>query len=552
MSLPSFVPRSAILAFFLSVPAVAIALPPGQTGSRKRGANHVVGNASIKHRAKGKVIKEKALMRAHLSYIRRLLGSGTATSPKFAKQRRRLLGYLDDYIARGVTPRNLRLPWRNPVFIDGAGRICAVGYLIERSVGRPFAETIAKAHRYDYLEDIAAAMPKVRAWIATSGFTLRELSSIQPGYMEPLTEEWGPWDLREHPKPNGKYTGPGGTRGTFARGRMAGKWTRTRNGKVVGSGTFKRGAARWRSVYPSGKRLAVGRYVNNVPHGSWRFYHESGRLAARGSFRKGFRHGRWRFYYDSSPRRTIAVGRFATGSTTGVWRHYDARGKLIAIARPRMAKGWTYGLAFLLDVKAGRTGVRHQIHQGSADTEHRRLDMIVGRGSRERLYIDIFKDRIWDRHGNRLAAVSSPTGVKWTSAECKWSRTLSRAAGRGDLPRVHALIRTHKEDEKCGAKKTVSARRARRLQRLTLAMRTIRAQAPNFVRRLVLANGPGRKLEKPLSATVNGLLANPKARDLAKILAANMTWYIEWPHIDGRFYQVLSTMPGFDAERTEG
>lgn len=68
------------------------------------------------------------------------------------------LGYLDDYIAHGVTPTNAHLPWRTAVFIDDAGAICAVGYLIERSAGRALAERIAAEHRYDFLEDIAAAI----------------------------------------------------------------------------------------------------------------------------------------------------------------------------------------------------------------------------------------------------------------------------------------------------------------------------------------------------------------------------------------------------------
>jgi hypothetical protein len=29
------------------------------------------------------------------------------------------------------------------------------------------------------------------------------------------------------------------------------------------------------------------------------------------------------------------------------------------------------------------------------------------------------------------------------------------------------------------------------------------------------------------------------------VLAENMTWYIEWPHIDGRFMTLYATLPGY-------
>ena len=56
------------------------------------------------------------------------------------------------------------------MFIDDHHTICAVGYLIEQSAGRPLAEKIAQQHRYDFIEDIAADMPEVQAWIAVGRF----------------------------------------------------------------------------------------------------------------------------------------------------------------------------------------------------------------------------------------------------------------------------------------------------------------------------------------------------------------------------------------------
>jgi hypothetical protein len=33
--------------------------------------------------------------------------------------------------------------------------------------------------------------------------------------------------------------------------------------------------------------------------------------------------------------------------------------------------------------------------------------------------------------------------------------------------------------------------------------------------------------------------------DLTKVLAENMTWYVEWPHVDGRFIALFRTLPGY-------
>ena len=50
----------------------------------------------------------------------------------------------------------------------------------------------------------------------------------------------------------------------------------------------------------------------------------------------------------------------------------------------------------------------------------------------------------------------------------------------------------------------------------------------------------------PAFADLPVIMLSAKTQDLAKILAANMTWYIEWPHIDGRFVDVFSTLAGYN------
>ena len=44
---------------------------------------------------------------------------------ELAPRRTQMLGYLGDYIAKGTTPTNDYLPYRNPVFIDRSGNVLA-------------------------------------------------------------------------------------------------------------------------------------------------------------------------------------------------------------------------------------------------------------------------------------------------------------------------------------------------------------------------------------------------------------------------------------------
>ena len=145
------------------------------------GANHHLGDDSFVatfNRLPTADDSEALRMHTHLVYVRSLLAHRAATEPKLAVQRQQLLGELGDYIAAGITPHNRHVDHRSPVFIDDEGAICAVGYLIERSVGRQLPELIASKYRYDFLETIAAAMPEVAAWVAQSGLTLDELAAL--------------------------------------------------------------------------------------------------------------------------------------------------------------------------------------------------------------------------------------------------------------------------------------------------------------------------------------------------------------------------------------
>ena len=544
----------------LCASSAAFALPPNSP--YREGANHHVGDDSFVAqfgRAPTPRDSEPARMHAHFAFVRAWLASRPATKPELAGKRAQILAAFDAYIAKGTTPQNAHLPWRTPVFIDDAGTICAVGYLIQQTAGRPLAEKIASHHRYDLLEEIAADMPDVRDWVAQSGLTLEELASIQPAYSEPEVQTWRTWNLDKHPHPDGAYASDGVT-GTFHKGEMAGTWTvAAADGKVLGTGELKHGAGAWTSFYPTGEKLAEGRYADNRAEGPWKLYHASGNLAAEGSFTAGERTGKWRFYYDAPGKTPIAVGAFAAnGWVTGTWKHYDATGALIAKSRTATPDLWADGDPYvdggegsLLDITAAPDGIHHAIHQGTVGGMTQRLDLYA-RG-REHLYVETAFGRttIFDGDGHQLTHAESGA---WTTSDCGWTHTRQAIAQSGDLVRLHGVLykdarrRVHASRRDmmnggdtdtgpvCTGVRPVTGARVAQLDALIAETDRVRAIPPSFVRARVLGED-----------TANDSLTDEdkaKVADMTKVLADNMSMYLEWPHVDGAFTQVFATLPG--------
>lgn len=524
---------------------LATALPAAAAPTVLRdGANHHLGDDSFVARfgrSPTPADAEALRMTVHLTYVRDLLARRPATSPALAPRRAALLGYLDDYVAKGVTPRNTYVARRNPVFIDRDGNICAVGYLIERSVGRALPETIAAAHRLDYLEDIAAAMPEVDAWVAASGFTLDELASIQPGYEGPDVQHQRGWvtqvpaeDAWQVPfgvalPPDGPYRDEAtGIAGRVARGQMVGAWTRTVGDRALGKGTFVRGAGTWTSYRADGTRLATGPFVRSHPHGTWRFFHPSGRLAAMGAMRDGARHGRWTFHVDRAGSPRLSVGRFSHGEAVGPWRHFDATGKLVATATGRAGVD---GLT--LDVEPGPRGVRHEVHRGIPADDARLDGLYLGK---TRLYVDQL-GTMFDGDARQLERRGDGT---WVARACAWSARRRAAARRADATALHRLLLERATEACDGEASAMPAKLAARYDRMLVARRDVHGPVPAFAWSSTASDA---------GADADTESAPPT--ELAGYLAHHMAWYLEWPHVDDGFRAVYATLPGYAGAMTE-
>jgi hypothetical protein len=521
----------------------------------RAGANHHLGDDSFVARfgrAPTPADPEPLRMRVHLQYVRELLGSRPATRPALAERRATLLGYLDDYIAKGTTPLNSYVPYRNPVFIDRDGTICAVGYLIERSEGRALAETVAGTHRLDYLEDIAASMPEVASWVAASGLTLDELASIQPGYPGPDVMHLSGWLAKadtgdDWQPPLGTELPPDGhyhvvkrgvtTDGAFAGTQMVGAWKRTREGAVLGTGTFKRGSGVWTSFRANGTKLAEGPFARSHPDGKWRFYHPSGRVAAIGRMRAGSRDGTWTFFYDTETHGTLSVGRFRRGETLGTWRHFDEDGALVATSGGR---AWA---SLSLTVEPASDGVRREIHQGIPAEGYRLVGFYKGN---DRLYVDE-AGAMFDGRSKRI----EKTDAGWFEHSCDWKQSTRAAAKAGDATRLHAKLMAGQDSDCRSVAKPLGGKRARRYEALLASPSIAHGEIPVFDIDPAPAKPAAATAAEPDDADDDGDDAgvDAGANDMAFYLASTMTWYIEWPHVDGTFMAVYDTLPGYALDR---
>jgi hypothetical protein len=123
----------------------------------------------------------------HLEWILHELRNTPAPDPSLQARRTQSLDALERYIAQRRFPRNMAYPGRRPRFAD-EDRWCAVGALIVADGQQALARSIGDRFEYSYLSDMHD--PALDAWIARSGFTARELATIQPSY------GW------EHPEPD--------------------------------------------------------------------------------------------------------------------------------------------------------------------------------------------------------------------------------------------------------------------------------------------------------------------------------------------------------------
>src|SRR5688572_2214568 len=173
--------------FFLSLIVVILFFSYNiKTIDRNQTVNPVIGDISFLHKfgyQPDETTDEDLRIKTHFEYVESLLRQKdiSGLSPELRKKRTQLLDLLHDYRVAGIFPRNYDYKEsREPCFIDKDKRICAVGYLIEKTSGRQIAEDINSKHKYDRI--LAMNNNMVDSWIETSGLSKVECAMIQPTY----------------------------------------------------------------------------------------------------------------------------------------------------------------------------------------------------------------------------------------------------------------------------------------------------------------------------------------------------------------------------------
>lgn len=173
----------------------ALAHDPNQT------VNRIIGDISFVkrfHKTPDEHTNEQLRIVTHLEYVESLLQEKDVSSLAAEQRRNRtiVLKLLKEYIAKRRFPVNEKYPFeRRSCFIDRHGNICAVGYLIEKTVKRSVAEKINGKYQYEYITDMND--PVIARWANAFGLTIEECAMIQPTY-GPAPDPYIS-DIRHHP-----------------------------------------------------------------------------------------------------------------------------------------------------------------------------------------------------------------------------------------------------------------------------------------------------------------------------------------------------------------
>ena len=175
-----------VIFFLLLIATILHFIVGPQVADKKQTVNPILGDISFIYKFGHQpdlTANEDLRIKTHLEYVENLLRHKDIPnlSPELLQKRKQLLDLLHNYRTTGIFPRNHDYKeTRKPCFIDRDNRICAVGYLIEKTAGRQIAEDINNKHQYERI--LAMNDKVVDKWIETSGLSKEECAMIQPTY----------------------------------------------------------------------------------------------------------------------------------------------------------------------------------------------------------------------------------------------------------------------------------------------------------------------------------------------------------------------------------
>jgi len=103
------------------------------------------------------------------------------------------------------------------------------------------------------------------------------------------------------------------------------------NGVMLSEGVVDEAGNRngkWKDLFPGGKVLAEGQYVDNRRSGLWKFYNITGKVEQTGSYNNGRPDGLWKWYYDNNA--VLREEEYFQGKRDGAFTEYSVTGDILA------------------------------------------------------------------------------------------------------------------------------------------------------------------------------------------------------------------------------
>ena len=135
------------------------------------------------------------------------------------------------------------------------------------------------------------------------------------------------------------------------------------------------------------------------------------------------------------------------------------------------------------------------------------------------MYLRYDSHEVFDARGFKLVAVDGG----YRADDCNWNSARRSAAKQGDVTRLHGLIWDAAADT-CSEGKLIPQARAERVAKLVGSMAEVEDVGSDELQKLALEQ------------------MSPD--QLSRVVAANMSWDIEWPQVDERFITVDKSLPG--------
>ena len=78
---------------------------------------------------------------------------------------------------------------------------------------------------------------------------------------------------------------------------------------------------------------------------------------------------------------------------------------------------------------------------------------------------------------------------------------------------------------------------------MTASTQSIRSATPEFLKKVLAADDANDDRSDADAQIIAQMKLSRE--DMSRVLVSSMAWYVEYPHVDGRFIALFKTLPGY-------